>query len=64
MVPQNILKPFEAPQRSAKIKISVNFLSSFGIGTGRVNIRALHGIYVIKMWLHEGIAKDSLNSRC
>ena len=32
------IKPFEAPQRIAKIKISPNFLSSSGIGTGRVKI--------------------------
>ena len=31
------IKPFEAPQRSMKIKIKVNFFSSSGIGTGRVN---------------------------
>ena len=30
------IKPFEAPQRSAKIKIELNFFSSAGIGTGRV----------------------------
>ena len=30
------IKPFEAPQRSAKIKISVNFFSSSGIGRVRV----------------------------
>ena len=32
------IKPFEAPQRSEKIKIKVNFLSLCGIGTGRVKI--------------------------
>ena len=31
------IKPFEAPQRRVKIKIYDNFLSSSGIGTGRVN---------------------------
>ena len=35
------IKPFEAPQRNVKIKIYVNFLSSPGIGTGRVNIRLI-----------------------
>ena len=30
------IKPFEASQRSVKIKISVNFFSASGIGTGRV----------------------------
>ena len=30
------IKPFEAPQRSVKIKISLNFLSSSGIGMERV----------------------------
>ena len=30
------IKPFEAPQRSVKIKVLVNFFSSSGIGTGRV----------------------------
>ena len=29
---------YEAPQRSAKIKIQLNFFSSFGIGTGKVNV--------------------------
>ena len=33
------IKPFEAPQRSVKIKNCVNFLSSSGIGTGRVMMR-------------------------
>ena len=32
------IKPFEAPQRIVKIKILLNFFSSSGIGTGRVNI--------------------------
>ena len=31
------IKPFEAPQRSEKIKIYVNFLYSSGIETRRVN---------------------------
>ena len=31
------IKPSEAPQRSVKIKIEVNFLSLSTIGTGRVN---------------------------
>ena len=31
------IKPFEAPQRSVKIKIQVKFVSSSGIGTGKVN---------------------------
>ena len=31
------IKPFEAPQGSAKIKIYVIFLSLSGIETGRVN---------------------------
>ena len=30
------IKPFEAPQRSVKIKISHNFFTSSGIRTGRV----------------------------
>ena len=30
------LKPFDTPQRSVKIKIQVNLLSSSGIATGRV----------------------------
>ena len=30
------IKPFEAPQRSVKIKIKLDFFSSSGIGTGRV----------------------------
>ena len=32
------IKPFEAPQRSVKIKIQLNFFSSSRIGTGRVNV--------------------------
>ena len=31
-----LLKPFEAPQRSVKINISVIFFSSPGIGTGKL----------------------------
>ena len=31
-----IIKPFEAPQRSVKIKIEENILYSSGIGTGRI----------------------------
>ena len=31
------IKPFEAPQRSAKVKIYVNFLSLSGIWRGRIN---------------------------
>ena len=30
-------KPFEAPQKSVKTKIEVNFFSSSGIGKERVN---------------------------
>ena len=30
------IKPFEAPQRSVKIKIELNFFLSPGIGEGRV----------------------------
>ena len=33
------VKPFEAPQRSVKIKIYLSFFSSSGIGTGRVKIQ-------------------------
>ena len=32
------IKPFQAPQRSAKIKISVNFFPLSGIGAGGVNL--------------------------
>ena len=32
------IKPFEAPQGDAKIKIQVNFLPSSVIGPGRVNL--------------------------
>ena len=35
---KDFIKPFDAPQRSAKIKIVVSFLPSFGIVTGRVNV--------------------------
>ena len=31
---KGFIKPFEAPQKSAKIKIHVDFLFSSGIGTG------------------------------
>ena len=37
VVLEAFIKPFEAPQISVKIKIQVNFLSSSGIGTGRIN---------------------------
>ena len=33
------VKPFEAPQRSMKIKISVNFFSLSGIGAERVKMK-------------------------
>ena len=33
------VKPFEAPQKSVKIRNSRQFLSSSGIGTGRVKIQ-------------------------
>ena len=33
---KTFIKPFEAPQRSVKIKIQLNFCSSSGIGTGRI----------------------------
>ena len=33
------IKPFEAPQRSVKIKIQVIFFSLSGIVAGRVNVR-------------------------
>ena len=32
------MKPFETLPRSVKIKISLNFFSSFGIGTERFNM--------------------------
>ena len=35
---KNLYEGFKTPQRSAKIKIWVNFLSLSGIGTGRINI--------------------------
>ena len=41
------IKPFEAPQRSEKIKIWIDFLSSFGTGTGRVNNSKIN-IYSLK----------------
>ena len=34
------IKPFEAPQRSVKIKIEVNYFPSSEIGAGRVNIKS------------------------
>ena len=30
------IKPFEAPQRSVKMKIKLNYFFSFGIGTGKI----------------------------
>ena len=33
-----LIKPFEAPQRSLRIEIQVNFHNSSGIGTGMVNL--------------------------
>ena len=35
---KTFIKPFEAPQRSMKIKIELNFFTSSGTGTGRVNL--------------------------
>ena len=32
------IKPFETPKRSVEIKISLNFFSSSGFGTGKVKI--------------------------
>ena len=32
------MKPFEAGQRSVKIKIEINFLSPFSIGTERAKV--------------------------
>ena len=34
------IKPSEAPQRSVEIKVLVNFLCSFKIGTGKVKLLA------------------------
>ena len=31
-----VIKPFEAPEGSTKIKTQVNFFTSFGIGMGEV----------------------------
>ena len=41
------IKPFEAPQRSMKIKIQVDFLSLPGIGTGRVNTPSTTSGYLV-----------------
>ena len=41
------IKPFEAPQRSVKIKIEVNFFYLSGIGAGRVNVVSNLGVYII-----------------
>ena len=49
-------KPFEAPQRSVKIKILLNFFSSSGIGTGRVNNGERFLIsYVLVVTFHVGM---------
>ena len=58
------IKPFEAPQRNVKIKIYVNFLSSPGIGTGRVNIRLIwfknENVYWIPIdYYHRSQGKES-----
>ena len=39
------IKPFEAPQRSAKIKLYVNFFTSPGIGMGRLKILTKEAIF-------------------
>ena len=41
------IKPFEAPQRSMKIKIQVDSLSLPGIGTGRVNTPSTTSGYLV-----------------
>ena len=41
---ETFIKPFEAPQRSVKIKIQLNFFSSSKIGTLRVNVIKLVNI--------------------
>ena len=40
---KGFIKPFEAPQRSVKIKIHVNFLSLSGIRTTRVKFDNIFG---------------------
>ena len=52
------IKPFEAPQRSIKIKIYLDFLSLSGIGTGRGN-----GSFMIYQFekLHNG--KEVISSK-
>ena len=44
-----LIKPLEAPQRSVKIKISVNFFSLSGIGAGKDNSK-IHK----KHWIQRG----------
>ena len=44
-------KPFDEPQRSTKIKIDVNFLSSSGIWTEKVNV--LEEKLFQSSWIHE-----------
>ena len=39
----------DAPQRSEKIKIEVNFASSSGIGTGRINYMSVFGDFNCKL---------------
>ena len=36
--PKTFIRPFEAPQRIVEIKIQINFLSSSGIETEKVNV--------------------------
>ena len=43
---KEFIKPFEIPQRSVKIKISLNFFSSSKIGTGRVNSKRYEELHL------------------
>ena len=44
---KSFIKSFEAPQRSVKMKIAVNFFSSSRIGTGRVKIVNIYLKYMV-----------------
>ena len=55
------IKPFEAPERSVKIKIEVSFFSLSGIRTGRVNTDWLVN-EKCKLWLSKGKNDNSFRS--
>ena len=57
------IKPSEAPQRSLKVKISVNFPSSSGIGTGSVK-KYPRGSVLLKKRVLKNFAKLTRKHLC